>query len=201
MSRAEWEKARAATFFSLRLGNVVLRSPYSPRAVQVGRRLDSASLGGRGDPKTSSIRHLPTWKVETAQSPWQAVMLRVLQQWRRPCRSSCRTVRRRTVAGPGSPCLGQSPRILPVALHKVFRSELGHSPPPGPLASVIVLVHAFPGGRIPLFSWLSWGGGNTWYLVAGVCTRPCCAQDVSVVPGPYRTWSGLTAELLPLPSS
>lgn len=156
-SRAEWEKARAATFLSFHIGIVVLKSPYSPRAGQVGRRLDSASLGGRGDLKTSSIRHLPTWKVETAQSPWQAEGLRVPQQWRRPCRSSCRTVRCRTVAGPGSPCLGQSPRTLPVALHKVFRSGLGHSPSPGPLASGIVRVHAFPGGCVPLFLWLSWG--------------------------------------------
>lgn len=111
----------------------------------MGRRLDSASLGGRGDRKTSSTRYLPTWKVETAQSRWQAVGLRVPQQWRRPCRSSCRTVRRRTVAGPGSLCLAQSLRTLPVALHKVFWSGLGHSPLPGPPAYGIVMSTRFPG--------------------------------------------------------
>lgn len=168
-SGTEWEKARAATFLSLHIGLVVLRSRNSPRAGQVGRRFDSASLGGRGDCKTSSIRHLPTWKVETAQFPWQAVVLRVPQQWRRPCRHSCRTVRRRTVARPGSPCLAQGPRTLQVALHKVFRCGFGHSPPPGPLASRIVPVHSFPGGCVPLFSWVSWE--NTWFLVAGVCIQ------------------------------
>lgn len=175
------------SFLASRL--VVLRSPNAPRAGQVGRRLDSASLGGRGDCKTSSTRHLPTWKVETAQFPWQAVGLRVPQRWRRPCRRSCRTVRRRTVARPGSPCLAQSPRTLPVALHKVFRSGLGHSPPPGPLASGIVLVPPFHGGRVPLFPWVSWGKhlvSSCWGL-HWILTRPghLCSS--------CTTWSELIA--------
>lgn len=163
----------------------------------MGRRLDSASLGGRGDCKTSSTRHLPTWKVETAQFPWQAVGLRVPQQWRRPCRRSCRTVRRRTTAGPGSPCLVQSPRTLPVALHKVFRSGLGHSPPPGPLASGIVLIHAFPGVCVGL------GGGMcsslpVVVLRGGHLVSSCWGlHSILMRPGHLcsscTTWSWLTA--------
>lgn len=141
-------------FFPCSKGLQHLGVSNAPVAGQTGRRLDSASLGGRGYRKTSSTRHLPTWKVETAPCPWQAVGLRVPQQWRRQCGSSCRTVRRRTVAGPGSLRIARTPRTPPVALHKVFGSGRGHSPPPGPLASGIS-----PGLRVPpgMCSFLSVG--------------------------------------------
>lgn len=132
-------------------------APKLAQAGQAGRRLDCASFGGRAYLKTSSTRHLPTWKVETALFPWQAVGLRVPQRWRRPCGSSCRTVRRRTVAGLGSLCLARRPRTPPVALHKVSGLDVATPLRPAPLASGIVLVCAFPWGCVPLFPWASWG--------------------------------------------
>lgn len=164
------------------------RQPFYPsvRALQLQAATLSPSVSQAGAPwfcvigraglsQTSSTRHLPTWKVEIESSPWQAVGLQVPRQWRRPCGSSCRTVRRR--AGPGfgsgSLCRARRLRTPSAASHKVFGSGRGHSPTPGP-----PVVRYRPGPRVSPGMCTSlpvcvWGtpGINCWDL-SSVLTRP-----------------------------